>query len=142
MTTLSEAKQILYNAFVVGWTTTTPFQFDNENGTNLNGSDPADGEAPWLRIVARNETFEQHTLGPEGGRKFIRNGRLLIQIFVLANEQGSSAADTLSEQLTDIFEGKRFGGVTINTWLIREVGNDGKWYQVIADSTFEYEEIK
>ena len=141
MTTITQAKEILYAAFVAGWGTTTPYQLDNEDGTDSLNEDPANGDVSWVRVVVRNETFGQKTLGQKGNRKFTREGRLLIQVFTLANT-GTKDSDVLSQKLVDMFEGEKFSGVWVNELTPRGIGNDGKWYQALCDGTFEYEEVK
>lgn len=141
MTTLIEAKQILYSAFVNLWGSETPYALGNDSAVDGNDVDLADSKLPWVRVTVKNEDFKQKTQGPIGGRKFERNGRLLIQVFTLANT-GTEKSDELSQKLVDGLEGVTFTGVCINNLTPREVGEDGKWYQILADGTFTYDEIK
>lgn len=141
MTTLIEAKQILYSALVTDWGSETPYILDNRGTLDSNGVDLTATKLPWIRATIKHETFSQFTQGPVGGRKFERKGRLLVQIFTLGNK-GTETSDLLSQKIVLAMEGKTFTGVCIDNVTPRELGQDGKWYQVLADIEFTYQEIK
>ena len=134
MTTVSDAKKELLSAFTTAWASRTPVTFDNESF-----NPPSDGA--WLRTVIRNTDSAQETLGRVTNRKFERIGVVLTQVFTPSNG-GTSEADALSMAVRDIFEGTRIGGVVLNNVVIREIGVDGKWYQVNVEASFFYTEIK
>lgn len=134
MTTLNEARLHIQNRFLVEWGANSDIEFTNEELTP-----PASG--PWVRLVVRNTKAQQETLGPKGRRKYTRDGRIFIQIFTDANS-GTSQSDLLAEQAKDIFQGEEFNNIYVNNCSIREVGTDGKWYQVLVECNFFYDETK
>ena len=141
MTTIDEAEEIILAAFVAGWEDKTPYQFDNEGGTNISNANPADGNIAWVRVVVRPQQFRQKTQGGPGNRIFERDGLILVQIFTPSNT-GTAEANSLGQSIVDIFEGSRFGGVVVTSMTARKVGTDGKWFQVLAEGTYDYDELK
>lgn len=141
MTTITQAEELILGAFVAAWADRTPYQFDNESATGSGSANPADGTEPWVRIVVRPQQNRQKTLGEAGNRVFERDGLILVQIFTLANT-GTLVANTLGQSVIDIFEGARFGGVVVTTMTARKVGTDGKWFQVLTEGTYDYDQIK
>ena len=136
MTTLTAAREAIYQAFVDGWGATSVFTFDNEN------FDPPD-DASWVRLSVRHNASTQETLGRTGNRRFARLGSALVQIFTRDNI-GARTADTLATTAREIFEGVSLAGTTIRFLdvIVRETGPDGKWYQVVVEATFEYDETR
>ena len=135
MTTISQAREAIYGRFNTNWGTTSPFQFDNENFT------PPD--KAWARLVVRHIGSSQETLGSSGNRKFERRAVVFIQIFTKA-DKGTSEADTLVRIARDIFEGINFSGLRFLHGVIRETPEpqDSKWYQVVVEIFFAYDETK
>ncbi|UFK26767.1 structural protein [Roseobacter phage RDJL6] len=138
MTTLSEAREAIYQQFVNAWGSETPFTFDNEDF-----KPPKD--EPWVRLVVRHEGGEQETLGPVGNRKFARTGRVLIQVFAV-EDAGTDRTDELLTLARNAFEGVTLAGTTVRFHgvTVREVGSapKEKWFQSIVDAPFEYDETR
>lgn len=136
MTTLSEARQAIYSTFLTAWGMTTPVAFDNEAFT------PPEASA-WARLHVQHFLSQQETLGPAGGRKFSRQARVVVQIFVPSNK-GTQQSDTLAQQARNVFEGRSLAGTTIRFTAVetREIGPDKRWFQVAVDARFEYDETK
>lgn len=141
MTTLNEARQLLYRNAVDTWPFPTPpahvgdlqvpYQLDGEAGFKQ----PASG--PWSRISLRHETSQQNTLGAAGGRKYQRTARLYVQIFTelaMATKQ----ADTIGAAIRQIFEGKRISGVIVGAGNPRELGPTDKWNNLTVDFPVTY----
>ena len=103
------------------------------------GEEPEGGE--WIRVTVRHTTAPQVTLGRKTNRKFDRNGNIFIQVFTEA-ESGRESADLLAQEAVDLFEGEGFDGIDILNAESRETGADGKWYIILVECEFTFEEIK
>ena len=136
MSTINEVRELVYQTFVTGWGTTTDFTFDNEK------FDPPN-DASWVRLSVRNTVSNQESLGAVGNRKFQRDAIIFTQIYDLANSSGLLNLDTLGELVRTIFEGKTLSSqaYTTNT-LLREVGTEGAWFVLIAETNLTYFDIK
>jgi len=138
MTGFDDAREAIYLAFATVWDVgpVSGYTFDNEDYT------PPDA-SPWVRLSVRHQSSRQDTLGKTGNRKFERDGTVLIQVFGLAGK-GTEETGDLAKQAADIFEGVTLAGTTVrfNAVDIRETGASGKWYGMLVDAPFTYEEIK
>ena len=136
MTTLSEAKEAVYQRFVDNYTGVTldRIDFDNEDF-----KEPDTGD--WVRLVVRSAARFQDTLGKSGNRKFRSMASVFVQVYTEANT-GVKQSDTLATEAADIFEGVSFSGLDFRSAVVRETGPDGKWYQSVVEVEFDYEEIK
>lgn len=129
MTTQSQAREAIYNAFKAGWSGIPTYYFDNEVVNTEEGS--------WLRLSVRHTASNQHTLGPSGSRKFQRNGSVIVQVFTDPGT-ATSDVDTISLLVRAIFEGKTIEGVNFNSVSVREIGPSGAWYQTNIEAPFNY----
>lgn len=136
MTTQNQAREAVYLRWNTQWSATTPFIFENENNKVLDSADD-----PWARLTVRNTGSEQHTLGAVGNRRFRRFASVFVQLYALVDE-GLATLDTLAQTVRGIFEGVSFSGLSFNNVVVRESGADGKWYQVVVEAFFDYEETK
>jgi len=137
MTSKNEAKEAMYLQFQTAWNTTGfPSTFENDEFT------PPDN-SPWARLSVRHTASTQDTLGKVGNRKFARLGSTFIQIYTEPNT-GTKQSDALVKLIKDAFEGVSLAGTTVrfNDVIDRETGSDGKWYQVVVEAMFEYDETK
>lgn len=137
MTTLLEAREVMYQAFETG-IGATAHCYDNEQFTPPAG-------AIWTRLSVRHLLGEQETLGETGNRKFARTGLVLVQVFTPV-DTGVRVTDTLVTTIRNIFEGKHFSGVGYTIWLrggtTRELGIDDGYWQTIVEIPFYYNEIR
>jgi len=136
MTTLSEAREAIYETFNTAWADQTDLTFDNE------GFSPSE-EDPWVRLAVRHTASKQETLGAPGDRKFARFGAAFVQVFTPV-DGGTAPSDTLIEDARAVFEGNRINGTTIrfNDVIVREEGRDESWCQTVVEAQFEYDETK
>tara|TARA_R110002167_G_C12707228_1_gene655170 strand:- start:63249 stop:63653 length:405 start_codon:yes stop_codon:yes gene_type:complete len=132
-TTTSEAREAIYQRFVDN-TTLVNFTLMNEKYT-------APTDTMWARVTVNHDTGEQDSLGGIGSRKFLRRGRVLIQIYDQV-DNGIDELDTIAQLTRNIFEGVSFAGLYFTNVDIRETGQDGEWYQMIVDAPFDYQETK
>jgi hypothetical protein len=136
MTTLSVAREAIYNVFNVAWANRTDLTFDNEKFT------PPEDKS-WVRLAVRHQDSSQETLGAVGNRKFLREGIAFIQVFTVMNT-GVKSSDDLVEIARAVYEGTRISGTTIRfkDVIAREVGVDKSWFLVVIEAIFEYNETK
>jgi len=134
MTSIDEAREIIYERFRTQWGSRTIFTFENERFNE------PENEA-WVRVSVRNAQLPKKTLGGKGHRRFRRYGTINIQIFI---PSGSGMADSgvLSQAALDIFEGENFSGVDCNDGTPTELPIDGKWQPTLVEISFDYEETK
>jgi hypothetical protein len=138
MTSSNEARAAIYTQFLDNWgATTASYCMDNEDFK-------PNGRAPWVRLTVMHTGGNQHTLGAKGQRKFRRNGKLFIQVFVRKGE-GLLAADTVLVKAYELFEGVSLAGTTVcfTDARHREVGEDKNgWFAILFEADFAYEETK
>jgi hypothetical protein len=132
-TTINQAREAIYQRFVDN-TTLADYTFGNEAY-----EPPVDTQ--WARLTVLHELGRQDTLGPVNSRKFLRRGRVLIQLFD-QEDQGIKNLDDLAALTRNIFEGVQFSGLFFRDVDVRETGPDGEWYQLVVDAPFFYEETK
>lgn len=133
MTTMNAAREAVYSRWVAQWGTTSPFTFDNEAFDT-----PA---VAWARVTIRHTGSAQETLGETGNRRFRRSASVFVQLYGLV-DRGTSVLDTLATTARGIFEGVSFSGLDFTNAVVRESGNDGKWFQYVVEAFFDYEETK
>ena len=139
--TPEEAVEQAYLTWGTDWGTTTSFVREQENSATLWG-----GTASWARIsVVELPTGGQETLGPVGGRKYIRRMAVRVQIFSRTNS-GVGPGMRLAEQARGIFEGKRIVAATGTMYFddarIQRGGDDGKWLVHLMTADFFIEQVK
>jgi len=135
MTAIQAAREAIYQR----WVDNLPAGLANYTFANEKYTAPTD--TVWARLTVSHEAGEQDSLGKPGDRKFLRRGRVLIQIFDKVNN-GLRNLDSLADSARDIFEGASFSGLAFISADIRETGPDGEWYQILVDAPFDYQETK
>jgi hypothetical protein len=133
--TLNEAREAIYQKFVDDTgLASSAYTYASENYT-------APTDAPWARLTVNHEAGEQDSLGKVGSRKYLRRGRVLVQLFGPV-DQGLRTLDLLAAATRDIFEGTQFSGLYFISADVRESGQDGEWFQLVVDAPFDYQETK
>lgn len=135
MTTLTEAREAIYDHWVTGWADTTPFVFENEKYKELATA------VPWCRVSFRNLDGYQHTLGGIGSRLYNRDAKVFIQVMAPVDKGMMEGAD-LAQQARALFEGVRIGELVGFGGTVRETKPDGKWYVTLVEVAFQYYEVK
>lgn len=133
MPTINAAREAVYDRWNTQWGATTPFTFDNEKFSTP--------DVPWARLTVRNTQSAQHTLGAVGNRRFRRLASVFVQLYDIV-DNGLATLDGLAQTARGIFEGVSFSGLAFNNVVVRESGADGKWFQVVVEAFFDYEETK
>tara|TARA_R110000796_G_scaffold41179_2_gene101985 strand:+ start:29209 stop:29622 length:414 start_codon:yes stop_codon:yes gene_type:complete len=133
--TLNEAREAVYQRFVDNTSLAgSAYTFASESFK------PA-ADTAWARVTVTHEAGEQDSMGKAGDRKYLRRGRLLVQLFGPV-DQGLRALDLLADATRDIFEGTQFSGLYFVSADVRETGQDGEWFQLVVDAPFDYQETK
>ena len=132
--TLNAAREAIYLRWATQWAATTAYTFANEAY-----SPPTD--TAWARLVVSHDAGEQDSLGAPGNRKFMRRGRVLIQLYDIV-DNGLRSLDLLAATARTVFEGVQFSGLYFFSVDVRESGQDGEWYQLTVDAPFFYIETK
>ena len=131
---INEAKVAILNAFNAAWADRQPVDTDNDDFNEPQGE-------PWARIVIRTQPTSQDTLGRIGNRKFLRVGIVFLQLFAPV-KTGTYDLDILAEEMRELFEGTRLGGIWFYETQLTENGEDGKYYSYTLQSLFNYEQVK
>jgi hypothetical protein len=133
--TQNEARESIYSAFFNIWgnAPVTEYTFDNEKFT-------PPSSAPWVRLSVRHMVFSQETLGKIGIRKFMRTGKVFVQVFT-PQDIGTQEADILVDQVRAIFEGQILSGpIWFKNADVTENGVSNGWYMVTVSIDFQYED--
>lgn len=133
---LDGAKEAILSRWASAWGSTTPYVFQNEQFTPPNGS-------VWARLTILHDDSRQETLGPSGGRRFLRAGTVFVDLFAPIGS-GTTTVDALATLARSIFEGVSFDGLRFpGIAIVRELGEDEfGFFQIQVEALFDYEETK
>lgn len=138
MTTLTGARESIYQRASDNWGSTSPFCFANETFV------PTAGTA-WVRFIVEQAESEQRTLGGAGNRRFERDGVIRAQINVPL-DSGLREADELGAVVIAIFEGVTFQGVWTGAARTREAGKvevEGlNWFRYDVEVDYSFHETR
>lgn len=137
MTTITQAREAIYERWRAQWTR-TPYVFENEDSRTLDA-----GAVPWARVVVRNQGGRQESLGRAGERKFWRPLVIFVQLFHPRNSgMKTSGLDAAAAQA--IFEASSFSGVHVFNMPVEEqpVEPTDKWVTTLLVGDAAFEEIK
>jgi len=98
----------------------------------------------WARVTVQHNTGRQATLSNGvGQRRFRRTGVVTVQVFAPTGD-GQEFSDQLATIAKNAFEGVTTspGRVMFRDVRLREVGQDGNFYQVNVLADFEYDEVR
>ncbi len=138
MTTLIQAKDAMLTEYVDNTILlSTQITLENEQ------FEPPD-DTPWVRASVRHFDGGQDSLGGVGLRKFSRVGSMFVQVFLPQDTGGTSAGDTIANEVRTLLEGKALSGTTVKllTSNIREIGQIDGYYVIIVETGFEYQETR
>lgn len=119
--------------FLEQWGATTAVRLDNE------AFSPPD--VAWVSCTFVPVTDRPQTMGAVGNRLFFRSEIFRVEIMA-PSDGGEGPALRLAQHVQQIFEGFRNGGLYVNAVARRRLGNDGRWFRVVADVAFHYHERK
>lgn len=134
MPTVNEATEAIFQRWIDQWASTTSYAFEGES------FDPPATD-PWARVSVRHVESEQETLGPAGGRRFLRPGSAMVKLYG-RNDRGRRELDLLGQQARAVFEGMSFSGVSFQAGTVREGTPEGELLLRVVEVPFFYEETK
>ncbi|PHS61183.1 MAG: hypothetical protein COB09_18520 [Thalassobium sp.] len=134
MTTLNEARQVVYNTFVDDWGDETPYDLEDDDFT-----EPESGN--WVRLTIKGLPGGQESLNSKGKRRYIRRQLLVVEVYGQPRT-GEYNEDVYAERIRDLFEGETIGGVVFNDGDIMPEGTKNNWRRVSVTVQFQYYEIK
>lgn len=144
--TQNQAREAVYLQWKTEWealhsqtpgaATYFPYQFEN-----LRFVEPAPPQK-WARVSLRHAPSDQETIAPPGNRRYIRNAYIWVQFFGGIG-QGMRDFDTAIQEAKDILEGVNYGGIHASGPADpQEIGEDGRWYEVVLVIPITYYEKK
>lgn len=105
-----------------------------------------DENAYWGRVTARQIESHQDTLGnASGGRRFERNGIVVVQIFapISLGSQAWTNLHTLGRVASNSMEAQTTpGGVWFRDVTTTELDPESPWIRINVTSTFTFDEVK
>lgn len=134
--TEAQAVEAIYQRWNTTWPTLEPdvsFVFENE---------VAPSEDEWVRVSVRHTFAEQATVGVSG-RKWRREGFVMVQIFAAANN-GTARLSELVGHAREVLQGQTLGNggdvVHLYEATPEEVPTDGRWAMRVVRVRFRYED--
>lgn len=134
MTTIAQAREIIYDHFISQWGSRTKYTFDNEQFTPVKG-------VAWARLTVRHTGAALESFGGLGNRRYERFGLLLIQVFVPAGS-GRKALDDHADFLKTMLEGKTVNGIRLAALVPRESAPEALWEGIVCEVPFAYSEVR
>lgn len=108
---------------------------------DLPGNPPESMDASWARLSLQNQDGNQGTLsGDAGTRRWDMVGFLTIQIFTPFGAGGVGAYE-LAQELLAAYRGDK-GAVWYTNPRVREIGQDGSFFNVNFIINFQYDQIQ
>lgn len=132
-----EATDAILGIFKTAWDTTGEVAiYENRK------KDKPPTDDPYCRVFIRHTAGNQGTLSSATGSVlYNREGQVIMQVFVPIGK-GLQKAYELCRVLSDAYEGSSSGGVWFRNVQLREVGNEGNWFQTTVTAEFQYDELK
>lgn len=121
----------------VGWPSKSamPYVLENEVATEPSAS------VGYVRVRITEDNAQQRTMGPIGQRRHTRMGTISIMLSC-PFDVGSGSGLLLGHKAREVFESLTISGVRCRAGQVRVVGNDGRWWNVLAMIPFDYDERK
>lgn len=149
MTTIAQAEEGVFQAFVTGWGARTVYQLEGSPFSDGTTEEPGP-DVEWIRVVVRNRTGTTNTMGDAGSKRHLRNAAVIMSAFTPADHQGTKALKEHAQFALDIFESKNItvpsGGGVLDFIAgdVREVPleEDAKNRQINIEIPFDFSETK
>jgi hypothetical protein len=150
MTTPNQAREAILGRFVTNFVPVAfsdvaepgraaLYSFDNEEKDAGINADPV--AQSWCRLAIRESASAQETLGPVGGRRYRRDGAVVLSLYCPAS-RGTKKSDSMVKTFRDVFEGVSFSGLAFTDCQVQEIGAEGASWRVDAICSFWFEEVK
>lgn len=132
--------------FLQEWSDTTPVILKNQQAIEI-----TEGNEAWVRFSVLRTASTQNSLGTYGNRRFLRMGRIYVQIFVRTGSI-TSKLNELSAKVVEIYERGdktplRILGITQQDLADgadkkASVTGDGTWFGTLINISFAFDEVK
>ena len=146
MLTYQNVEDILVRCFLQAWGDTTPVILKNQKQTQI----PKGAEA-WVRFTVLRTASAQDSLGEVGNRRFLRMGRVFVQIFVRTGTK-TGRLNELSSKVMDLYENTTFPNFRVLQITQQDLADgadvsnsksgDGVWFGTLINVQFTFDEIK
>lgn len=145
--TYANIEDVLTGCFLRQWADRTPVILKNQLQEDI----APDTEA-WVRLSVLKTANRQSSLGTVGNRRFVRVGRVFVQIYVRSGEQ-TSLLNELCSAVVDMFE-TFCEYPELRILQIRQqdepdgatptakVTADGAWFGTLINVQFAFDEVK
>lgn len=150
MTTVSQARDYLYELCTITWGTRGPIEYvDRPQPPGINNVIPPATPIPWMRLRMVHETGFQATLTDDQGKqRYRRTGTFWAQTFaplgssLIVPEEGAMLIETALQKPNKVPGVLSEACVLLTNVRLNEVGSDGHWFQFNVVADFEYDEVK
>lgn len=137
-TGVQDAHRRIKDLFNTGWGSTTEIAWGNVRFRPAEDSTLANTITEWVRLAVEHRRSEQIGMGAVGRRLTRYEGNVTVEIFT-ALHTSEDRATALVDIVRGIFEGVTDNGIFYRTTLPMEIGNAGGWYQVNAQTPFQWD---
>lgn len=144
--TQAQARLTVYTQWKTGWDALHPqnpvdplyVPYVFENGPFVEPISPQ----PWARVSLRHDRSDQETLNVPGKRLYVRPAMIWVQFFG-PNLKGLGGLDVYCDEAKSFLEGVSFGGIESSGGAdVQEIGDDGRWYEVVLVIPITYYSMK
>lgn len=146
MLTYENVEDQLTKCFLRSWGTTTPVVLKNQKQVEFGKETEA-----WVRYSILRTASAQDSLGASGNRRFLRIGRVFVQIFVRVGMK-TSRLNSLCSKVVDIYENVSLPNFRVLQILqqdltegeegTRSKNGNGAWFGTMINVQFAFDEIK
>jgi hypothetical protein len=143
---LATVSLAIKNAFVTQFGGTYALAFGNEI------VDQEDFTGTWLRLNVVERDQHQQTIGQQGNRKWWRDCSARVEVYAPAEGTveagttlgGDDLAKTVGEAVRSFFKGTSISAAKFQdasvTQAMPDTASEGRWFQVVVDAKFYFQE--
>jgi hypothetical protein len=124
-------RKAVEDQFIANWTGTALSNVDH--GDNQDFDPPITDK--WVRLITNVISNENAEVGANFQRAI---GIITVQCFAPVNN-GERDLLLFVDEVSSIFQNKKFGGVSCFTTMPVRLGDTGNWYQINAKTDFQYD---
>lgn len=136
----------LTTCFLQEWGDTTPVVLKNQQAVDIE-----DGEEAWVRFSVLRTASQQDSLGSTGTRRFLRMGRIYVQVFVRVGSI-TSLLNELCTKVVTFYERTGISPIRVQQIYQQDfldgadekatTTGDGAWFGSLINIQFAFDEIK
>lgn len=144
--TYANIEDTVTTCFLQEWGNTTPVILKNQQAVTITEETKA-----WVRFSVLQTASRQDSLGTSGNRRFLRMGRIYVQVFVRSGTI-TSKLNELSNKVIEIYERGdksplRILGITQQDLADgaskkASITGDGTWFGTLINISFAFDEVK